>query len=167
MNYGRRGEILDSVARETVFSFIFLNGVYEGIVIEYNGGKSRFYGMEANENEQKKYGRINETRLIKNILEINFPDVPFEDYLIGNGDEELDRMMNRQIERFQWEDVRLADNVLSLLPEALHARFPNADISFLEFDKLHNSSGKANQILMKILEKHGYPVGAASRVLKL
>jgi hypothetical protein len=136
--HGRKPISFDSISRETVYSFMFFNGLLTGIVGEYNSSHLRLLGIYPNELEIQKYGKLTEESLLKEILANKYPGVNF--------DESID-----------WTQVCLIPEMIDLIEIGLKTRYPVVDFSHIDFTKLKHNGNKSNQSLIKTIEKANYP----------
>jgi hypothetical protein len=111
---------------------------------QFQYSEKRLLGIRENEREVKRYGKLNEVRLVEEIFQLKYPEVDFQKL--------------RKIEEndgFNWEDVLLKEEVVDLIEKALKARYPMIDLTEINYEKMKTHSGKANNQLRDLLREKG------------
>lgn len=108
-----------------------------GAVTEYNTSHLRLLGLAPNESEVKKHGKLNENKLMKEILVNKYPVVNFDEINI--------------------EEVRFNDQTLQLIQLAISSKYPYTDLSEIRFQNLYQHSSKQNELVIDLITKAGYP----------
>lgn len=136
---GRRIQTtLDSTSSETIHSFFFLQGLFMGMATEYNMSQLRLMGLASNESEVIKYGKLSEIKLLQEIFSNRYPAV--------------------NVEKINFERVRLKKDCLIMLEAAMKAKFPFSDLSSLHFQHLYTLSDEENRDVIDLIVTAGYPV---------
>ncbi len=108
-----------------------------GMVTEYNTSHLRLIGLAPNELEVQKYGKLDEKKLMKEILMNKYPVVNFEEVNL--------------------EEVLFNEETLKLIELALQTKYPYTDLSNLGFENLAKHSSNQNQTIIELITKAGYP----------